>query len=67
MVNVLGTFLLAILLLPTMKEKEERAGHIPTLTILTSGLHATAKFKEGKEANIFAALDTMEEKAMNDR
>ncbi len=30
MVNVLGTFLLAILLLPTMKEKGERAGRIPT-------------------------------------
>lgn len=66
-VNVLGTFLLAMLLLPTMKEKGERAGHVPTLTILTSGLHATAKFEEGKEEDIFAALDTIDEKVMNDR
>jgi len=66
-VNVLGTFLLAMLLLPTMKEKGERAGRIPTLTILTSGLHATAKFKEGKQEDIFAALDTMDERTMNDR
>jgi len=66
-VNVLGTFLLAMLLLPTMKQKGERAGRTPTLTILTSGLHATAKFKEGDEEDIFAALDTRDEKVVNDR
>lgn len=66
-VNVLGTFLLAMLLLPAMREKGKRAGRIPTLTVLSSGLHATAKFKEGKQDDIFAALARREDSDMNDR
>lgn len=66
-VNVLGTFLLAMLLLPVMKEKGKKCNQMPHLTVLTSGLHATAKFEESKEQEIFAALDTRNDKVMSDR
>ena len=66
-VNVLGTFLLAMLLLPTMKTKGKRTGTTPHLTVVSSDLHTRAQFKEGKADDIFAALDTRDEKAMPDR
>ena len=66
-VNVLGTFLLAMLLLPVLREKGKRAGCTPHLTIVTSGLHASAPFREGSEEDIFAALDRRDEQAMKTR
>ena len=66
-VNVLGTFLLAMLLLPKMKETGQLMGTKPTLTILTSDLHAQATFKESKADDIFAELEVKNDAAMMDR
>ena len=66
-VNVLGTFLLSMLLLPKMRETEQITGKKPTLTILTSDLHARAKFEESKADDIFAELEIKNASAMMDR
>lgn len=66
-VNVIGTFLLAILLLPILKESGQVTGTKPTLTILTSDLHAMAKFEESKADDIFAELEVEKPGRMRDR
>ena len=66
-VNVLGTFLLAMLLLPKLRETGQMMGTKPTLTILTSDLHAQAKFEESKADDIFAELEVKNQSAMIDR
>ena len=66
-VNVLGTFLLAMLLLPKMRETGQITGTKPTLTILSSDLHAQAKFEESKADDIFAELEVKNQSAMMDR
>ena len=66
-VNVVGTFLLALLLLPKMRETNQRFGVLPRLTITTSELHSFAKFDEKKEKDIFAALNDEKTAKMGDR
>ena len=66
-VNVLGTFLLAVLLLPKLSESGKLTGTPPTLTILTSDLHAWAKFQESKADDIFAELEVEKSSRMADR
>ena len=58
--NVIGTELLALLVLPKMKETAEKYNVQPKLTIVTSDLHFIAKFRERFENpdDIFAALSS---------
>lgn len=66
-VNVIGTFLVAVLLLPKMRESAEVMGTKPTLTVLTSDLHAMAKFKESEAEDVFGELERENQSAMMDR
>ncbi|PYH98451.1 putative short-chain dehydrogenase/reductase family protein [Aspergillus ellipticus CBS 707.79] len=58
-VNVISTFLLAVLLVPKLREtgKKYPSGPAPRLCILASEVHAWTKFPERKADDIFAALD----------
>ena len=56
MVNVIGTFLLALLLLPKLKASSRPSSRI--LTIVTSGVHARTNLPEWKDQNTFDALRT---------
>ncbi|KAF2636240.1 NAD(P)-binding protein [Massarina eburnea CBS 473.64] len=58
-VNVVSTFLLALSLLPKLKETANTFNKRPTLTIVASEVHDYAKFVEGKapEGKLFAALN----------
>ncbi|TVY53494.1 Short chain dehydrogenase sol3 [Lachnellula cervina] len=56
-VNVISTFYLALLLLPKLKSSAKQFGIKPRLTIVSSAVHAQAKFAEWKEPKIFDALD----------
>lgn len=56
-VNVISTFLLALLLLPKLKETARKYKTETTLTIVSSEVHSWCKFPEQKEDSVFAALD----------
>lgn len=67
-VNVISTFLLALLLLP--KLRETAAGFpesCPHLSIVTSEVHAWASFPERASERIIAALDDESKTNMRDR
>lgn len=66
-VNVIGTFLLAILLLPALKASAERWSITPHLTIVSSGAHCSAQFAEAMHDDIFAALSQASTSNMADR
>jgi retinol dehydrogenase-12 len=55
--NVTGTFLLALGLLPKLKESAEEYNMQPRLSVVASDLHFIAKFPEGQSKDIFAALN----------
>ncbi|KAF2137385.1 uncharacterized protein K452DRAFT_291634 [Aplosporella prunicola CBS 121167] len=70
MVNVLGTFLLALLLLPKLQSTATAfpdAAAPPHLTIVSSEVHGWAKFPERHSPSILAALDNPATKTMNER
>lgn len=54
--NVVGTFLLALLMLPILRKSGEKYGIVPRLSITASEVHAWSKFAERNEPNIFEAL-----------
>lgn len=54
--NVIGTFLLALLILPKLKETATKFNVQPRLSIVSSDGHLLAKFEEGNADDIFAAL-----------
>ncbi|CAG8955512.1 hypothetical protein HYFRA_00009464 [Hymenoscyphus fraxineus] len=56
-VNVIGTFYLAMLILPKLKLSAEEFGSRPRLTVVSTEVHAWAKFPEWKEPNVFDALN----------
>ncbi|KAK5129893.1 hypothetical protein LTR08_002729 [Meristemomyces frigidus] len=56
-VNVVGTFLLALLLIPKLRSDSRKYGFTPTLTMVTSELHAFVPFNERKEPGIFTRLN----------
>lgn len=56
-VNVISTFLLALLMLPKLKETAQRHNKNTTLTIVSSDMHTWTRFPERKAASVFAALD----------
>jgi len=66
-VNVLGTMLLAMLLLPALRKIAMRWKFLPRLTIVTSGRAFAAKFVEGQVEDVFAALNVENPKNMHDR
>jgi len=55
-VNVIGTFLLAVLLIPKLKETAKVYGVTPHLAFVTSALYSTAKYPEQHGEDIFAWL-----------
>lgn len=56
-VNVISTFLLALLVLPKLKSTAKEFNKKTNLTIVTSEVHAWCKFPEHDAPNSFAALD----------
>ncbi|ROW11632.1 hypothetical protein VMCG_01350 [Cytospora schulzeri] len=64
-VNVISTFLLALLMLPKLKETSKKTGKPSRLTIVSSEVHAWCKFPEWKEASVFGALDRSDD--LNER
>ncbi|KAI4217444.1 MAG: hypothetical protein LQ351_000039 [Letrouitia transgressa] len=66
-INVVSTFLMALLVLPKLKETAARFNVTPHLTIVSSDVHFVAKFAERKSADIFAALNDKETADMKDR
>lgn len=67
-VNVISTFLIALLLLPKLQATSRAFPESPArLTCVASELHAYARFPERHAADIFAALDNEQEADMADR
>lgn len=66
-VNVVSTMLLALLLLPKLKAVGKEFGITPTLTIVSSEVHAFAKFPESTAPNILTALNQQDEKTWQER
>ncbi len=60
MVNVIGTFYLALLMLPQLKASAQQFNNAPRITIVSSEVHGFTKFEVRKERGIFAALDKKE-------
>ncbi|KAK7719830.1 hypothetical protein SLS64_002011 [Diaporthe eres] len=60
-VNVVSTFLLALLMLPQLKETAKRFGVRPRLTVVASEVHAWCKFPERDEPSVLAALDASDD------
>ena len=55
--NVISTELLALLVLPKLKETATRYGVLPRLSIVASDLHFIAKFPERNSEDVFVALN----------
>lgn len=60
-VNVISTFLLALLSLPKLKETAVTCNTRPRLTIVVSEMHFWATLDEAKSPSIFKALDDEEQ------
>jgi retinol dehydrogenase-12 len=63
--NVISTFLLALLILPKLKESASKFNIQPRLTIVSSDLHFIAKFPERYSEAIFEALNDKEHADMS--
>jgi retinol dehydrogenase-12 len=63
--NVISTFLLALLILPKLKESASKFNIQPRLTIVSSELHFLAKFPEQHSEDIFEALNDKEHADMS--
>ena len=67
-VNVISTVLLALLVLPALRESAaHNKGTTPIISIVGSGVHAYTKFPEQKEPSIFAACNDPKKARMSDR
>lgn len=66
-VNVVSTFLLALLILPKLRQTATRFNVLPHLVIVSSEVHLFTPFKERKSENIFQTLNTRESADMSDR
>ena len=66
-VNVVSTFLLALLILPKLRESGKTFGITPRLTIVASQVHAWPKFEERKADNIFETINSKETAVMGER
>ncbi|KAJ9656178.1 hypothetical protein H2198_005140 [Neophaeococcomyces mojaviensis] len=65
-VNVIRTFLLALLMLPKLKESAKKFNIKPRLTIVSSEVHGFTKFEQQKEQVIFDSLKTPEKVNMSE-
>jgi hypothetical protein len=54
--NVISTFLLALLLLPKLRETTAKLKTVPHLVIVTSEVHHIAAFKERHKEDIYTEL-----------
>lgn len=61
-INVISTFLLALLMVPKLKESAKKFNIKPVISIVSSEVHAWCKFEERKNDDIFDALDKSAEK-----
>jgi NAD(P)-dependent dehydrogenase (short-subunit alcohol dehydrogenase family) len=68
-INVISTFLLALLVLPKLKETASKFNTRPTLTITSSGAHSHTKFpeKSAPEGKIFETLNDEQQFRADDR
>ncbi|KAF4632335.1 hypothetical protein G7Y89_g5794 [Cudoniella acicularis] len=66
-VNVIGTFLMALNLLPVLRRSGKKFGVLPRLAITSSEVHQWAKFVERHEESIFEALKKNDPERMKDR
>lgn len=67
-VNVVSTFLLALLLLPKLKDTAKKFNTKPRITIVSSEVHGWTKFPEWKnEKGTFVTLDAKETANMGER
>ena len=66
-VNVISTTLLALLLLPVLRQSATKFGIEPTLNIVGSGVHSHSKFPERGAPHAFDALDDKNSKTMGER
>jgi NAD(P)-dependent dehydrogenase (short-subunit alcohol dehydrogenase family) len=66
-VNVISTFYLATLMLPKLKSSAKEFSITPRLVIVSSEVHARAKFPEWKKPNTFDALDDESKARMGER
>lgn len=66
-INVISTFLLALLLLPKLKAVAKQHSIQPRLTIVSSEVHGWTSFQQKSEPKIFEALDSPTKKDMGDR
>lgn len=66
-VNVISTFLLALLMLPKLKASAKEFDINPRLVIVSSEVHGMTKFPEWKEPNIFATLSREQDARMSER
>jgi retinol dehydrogenase-12 len=66
-VNVVGTFLMALNLLPILRKSGKAHGTVPRLVITTSEVHFWSKMAERHEDSIFDALKKDDPKYMADR
>jgi retinol dehydrogenase-12 len=55
--NVIGTFLLALLMLPKLKETAAKFNSVPDLVVVSSEMHHLAAFKEKDKDDIYAELN----------
>ena len=65
--NVVSTFLLALLLLPKLRESGQKFNFTPHLAVTCSEVHAWSPFIERKSESIFDALNDEETANMPDR
>lgn len=65
--NVVSTFLLALLLLPTLKRNAKTHGITPNLTIVSSEVHFFTEFPERTSPDIFDTLNNKATANMGDR
>lgn len=66
-VNVVSTFLLALLILPKLQETATKFDLTPHLAVVSSEVHAFTSMPEKSSANIFETLSKKETARMNDR
>lgn len=66
-VNVVSTFLLALLLLPKLRETAVTFSVLPRLVIVSSDVHQLTNLPEKKNPSIFEALNNKEKARMWDR
>ena len=65
--NVISTYLLALMILPKLRETAQKYNVTPHLTIVSSEVHFFTDFPERNEQDIFQALGDKEKARMWDR